>query len=247
MTTWRIPFKRAWDWRNAGLTPDAASKLERDWEYVEKALNALQAGSGGGATTVYTSDAFTRSANPIGTSDASLGGAPIAWASHTGTWKCNGTAQPSDGEVKNAASVDVGFANVSVQCILNPRTQNFAEYLGIACRVTDALNHYYLAALSDGGGGCGIYFGKLVAGTNTVFNAAGVVPSFVNGGSLRMTCVGTTITAYVNGFPFWVATDTSHSVQTKHGMHHHHDNLAGPANQFLGLGRIDNFVVTAPY
>jgi len=259
MTTWRIPFKRAWDWRSAELSPEAAQKLDRDFEYIEKALNSLQ--SGGGApnqASFYTSDAFTRgapSAITLGSTDAFWGGSALAWSVvGTGTWGISSTVNQLErawdsGDFATSwklATVDVGFVNVSVSATLIPKTQNTINGAGICVRFTDISNFYYLTLYVDGAGtGFTWRFGKVVAGVDTFFVTMSSPPA-ADGVRLKLTVVGSTITAYINDIPFYVATDTNHSVQTKHGLCHKNDGSAGAAGTHLLGVRWDDFWVTAP-
>jgi len=239
----------------AGLPPEAQRQIQRDFEEI---LVLIAAAGGSSAPSFYTSDSFDRagSTTDLQTTDAAFGGTSLAWATTgTGTWGICNTATPTASKFAwystdftgwKTAEVDVGFIDVAIQmsfAVIGSASDSY----GIVARVTDNSNFYFFVIdVGPAGTTFNWRVGKVVAGAETTLFSQAV--SLTSGGTatLKLTLVGSVLTAYGNGVAIWVGSDTAHSVQTKHGFGTYHGGGAGAGGSHTSVLRFDNLWITAP-
>jgi hypothetical protein len=153
---------------------------------------------------------------------------PLTWgdATHLGSsesghfWaQIGGTTQGiQSGSAKNmiagqgVASIDLGTPDVSIETL----TTVAGGMTGIGLRIADFTNFVSVNFRATSAGGQSTIT-KTVAGTTTSIATFAAIPD--TGAKLRVDCVGTTITAYVNDVQVTTVTDASLDVTTtKHGI-----------------------------
>ena len=147
-------------------------------------------------------------------------GNSVNWTSSGGTWSVispagNPVYQQQSSTVDTLSSAgQAGWTNYTVEAKVNPlaiRTTNSSAFVRLMGRFQDVNNYYYVLLGQSGGVNNVLQIKKIVGGTVTQLTST---PFTVTPGTwytVKLSMIGNTLTAYVNGALIATATDTSFS------------------------------------
>lgn len=181
-------------------------------------------------SSAVVSDTFTRADSAVSLGSADTG---QAWTAVVGTWgiTSNKGYCATAGNSEKVATVEAALADCSIQVTMRASGDPVASGGGITFRRSDATN--YLIAVIESNA-LRVY--KRVAGAFTSLGFYSFTPLTTTDYVVKVTLVGSTIKAFLDGTERVSVSDSHNSTATLHGLRDFHD---GP------LWRFDNFTVSA--
>lgn len=165
-------------------------------------------------TTLLLADNFTRVDNPtsIGATDGAGSLDPQTWAIPHGQFGIlsNQAYRTANITNYNVAAVEMGVSDMDVSITLADLTNSNGSAMGLAVRIIDQSQFYFLMLDRSGGATYSWYVGKLVAGVETYLAASPyLTPAAADGDVVRIRAVGSQLDFYINGVLFASFSDSS--------------------------------------
>lgn len=166
------------------------------------------AGKPAGGSGLPASDNFNRADNSSSLGTSSSG---HTWSALRGTWGINSNQgyMATNGNGQNYVVIDVGAANITVECTFPTATTG----CGVSFRGTDESNIFIWYKINSSLVNC--Y--KRVSGSYTeLFSLS---ESMVDGDTLKVVCNGNSIELYRNGTLKTTLTESFNNTAPKHGLY----------------------------